>query len=85
MANEIVLERLSYAKITVNREDLTKHMSEIWNDEELSVLSERCEIPLEGLKNMTVIAYIKADIASKRDRMGYAKYREVLKKEGFDV
>ncbi len=85
MADTIVLETLPLCKVVVDRDFLTSKMKDYWSDEELREVAESSGIGLTGLKNMTVIAYIKADIASKRNRMGYARYREVLKKEGFDV
>lgn len=60
-------------RIAVDKEILLKKVSELHPNDDT--------IP-EQFKNMTLIAWIKADI---EDRLGYKKYRGKLKEAGFDV
>ena len=81
---DIVLETLPLYRITVDRKDLVKKVKELWSDETLVILSERTNIPLVALREMTWMAFLKRDVAGG-DVQGYRKYRGVLKAEGFDV
>ena len=70
--------------IGVDKAWLTSNMMDIYNVEQLQKISDSSGLPLAVIQNMTVIAFIKSDIANK-DIMGYKKYRGVLQKEGYDV
>ena len=84
MLVEIILEELDFVKITVNEEDLSRKMSELWSDTRLQRIADESDLPLGVIKNMTFIAFIKSDITGK-NLMGYKKYQQTLKDKGFDV
>ena len=81
----IILEEDGYGGfVSIETEKLTKKLGELFNEEALKELSERTQISLEGLRNMTFIAFIKADIADK-NITGWKRHMKVLRSKGYNV
>lgn len=70
--------------LSIPTANLTKKMDEIFTEDVLTELAEKVVIPLNALKNMPFIAYIKADIADK-NVSGWGQHKKALKDEGYDV
>lgn len=71
-------------KITVTREQLTTQLKDTHSPEAIRKIAEASGLPVAAVENLTMIAFLKADIAGK-DHLGYGRYRDILKQEGFDV
>ena len=59
-------------------------MSDLHSEEKLVAMAANMIIPVETLRNMTLIAVIKSDMAGS-DSMRWRKHKQVLKDDGFDV
>jgi len=77
MTPMIVLSEDEGGKVVIDSEDLLKTVSELFPN-------HLNKIPTQ-FHNMPFIAWIKYDVASGNDRLGYGKYKKVLKDRGFDV
>lgn len=69
----IVLAETPGGKIVIDRETLLMKVSEVFPNDDT--------IPVQ-FRNMTLIAWIKADV---EDRLGYKKYHGKLREHGLDV
>ena len=82
---EIILRQYPDGGFTsIKVEELQKKMEAVFSEEALIELADKAPRSLTGLKNMTLIAFIKSDIADK-ELMGGKQHQEVLKEDGFDV
>ena len=80
---EIILKEYPDGGFTsIEVEKLTMKMKELHTEETLVELSNETGLPLAAVKNMTLIAMIKSDIANK-NIMGWKQHEDVLKEDGF--